>query len=852
MKKTFRSILAGALTLLAVSCYDDSALRSAISALESRVTELENKLNTDVSTLNSKIDGLDAAYKLADQNLAASIQSLTSSLDALDGVVDGLISDKTNLLAAIEDLKKADKNLADKDTEILAALVGVGVTNVSKTEAGVVITFVDGAAITVPAKPENGIVTVVEEEGVKYWAVVVNGQAQSLDVKVGHPSLEFEVDPETNELLYSVDGGEFEGTGAFVADDQDYLLTDFYQGETDEIDWDTYEYIKEDFYTLVFGGVEYQLPLYKVDNSVVTIKAGKTYFAYGESKTIDVVVADITSMYLMTKPDGWKAKLDGKKLTVTAPAEEKVAAELADADGEVLLHCSTTDGKCKIARLAVATSQGFSLTVDEDGKITITNPNTMTSTHPMTGMTTFGFQDAYLGLAPVTVFEKDPKAFVQNAPYDYDNVAFMINVWKQNTMDWDTEEYKYGGPYVEGVYEIDVIEATVAEVYEYYTYDEIPDGSRFVVWACPVNEMGEPQVDDLVFGYYSTPVIGNVVSTKKSFTDVELEITVSGAETYYVGMATEEMTYGFDIHTYLPHREGPFGSFQQAVQAGMPQYAFMNMGTLMENDGEALTINASDLYGGTFLPKTKFYVWVFPIVNGLALEDYTYEENLKPYVYEFTTDDIAAGGSLTATLGDADCSYTSIKANVSAENAVLVYYNYYDVEEYNELGEGVAADLLANGFVSPESEFVAVKNDLDPGTSLYLAALVVGEDGLYGSVVEKLYSTPALVYSETFIAQVGEPVVAANGSNWTVTMPVTVEGGTAAKYYYYWNSTARTAEQLNTLPLKDYYYYYEAKAIPALTYYQYYDSYQFAVVVESANGELSKPVIVTVNKPSAE
>ena len=79
MKKTFRSILAGALALLTVSCYDDSALRSAIASLESRVTELENKLNTEVTTLNSKIDGLDAAYKLADANLSA---ELTASVNA--------------------------------------------------------------------------------------------------------------------------------------------------------------------------------------------------------------------------------------------------------------------------------------------------------------------------------------------------------------------------------------------------------------------------------------------------------------------------------------------------------------------------------------------------------------------------------------------------------------------------------------------------------------------------------------------------------------------------------------------------------------------------------------------------
>ena len=371
MKKTFRSILAGALALLTVSCYDDSALRKELSDLASRVADLENSLNKEVSTLNSKMDGLQAAYMLADKNLSdqltevsaslmSSINTLITRIDGIDGRIDGVLvalqeakngSQEADaaINALIEELKKTDQNLQDKDNEILKNLVAVGVTNVAKGENGnVVLTFTDGSTLAVPTKPQDGLVSTVEVDGVQYWAVMVNGEKQSLDVKVGVPSLEFKVDYETNELLYSVDGGEFEGTGAYVADDQEYLLTDFYQDMVG-MDYDTWEPIMSDYFVLVFGGVEYQLPVYKVDESVVTIKAGKTYFTYGESKTIDVVVSDITSMYVMTKPDGWKAKLNGNKLTITAPSEANVVAEIAEAEGEVLLHCSTKEGKCKVA-----------------------------------------------------------------------------------------------------------------------------------------------------------------------------------------------------------------------------------------------------------------------------------------------------------------------------------------------------------------------------------------------------------------------------------------------------------------------------------------------------------------------
>ena len=723
-------------------------------------------------------------------------------------------------------------------------------TKVEKNAAGnAVLTFTDGSTLEVPAQPANGVVTVVVEDGVMYWAVIVDGEPVSLEVPVGHNELEFMVD-EDGALLFSVDGGaNWDETGAYVAEDAESLI-DFYQGS--EWDDDLWEEVVDDYYTLVFGGETYYLPLYKVDNSVVTIKAGKTYFEFGESKTIEVALTDVKDMYVMTKPDGWRANLDGKKLVVTAPSEDAIEAGYAETDGEVLLHCTTVEGKCKVARLAVATSLGFSLTVDEEGNVKIVNPNVVTSTDHW-GEEMVDFQDAYIGLAPVTEFEADPAAYLANAPYDYSNVTFMMNVWKSNTMDWETGEFTVGGPYVPGEYEVDVIETTVADIYSYYNYgDEIEAGARFVVWACPVNEMGEPNVGELVFGYFSTPVVGTIEATETTFTDVELSVEVKGASSFYVGLLLEEYMYGFPIDSYMLNQQGPFGYFQMAIQYGMPEYAFSQMGNFYENEGEAVTVTASELnYGSPLLPNSKFYVWVFPVVDGLALENYTYEENLKPYIYEFTTSGITAGGSLVATLGEETTTYTDIKVPVSVGGASLVYYNFYDVDEYNEV-EDVAADLMENGYVTAESEFIANANDLAPNTSRVLAVIAVDAEGKYGDVVEAVFTTKQLVYSTTFVATVGTPEFVADRTNWKVNMPVSVTGGDAAKYYYYWNATSRTEEQLNNLPLKDYYYYYEATTIPQLVYYSSNASYQFAVVVESTTGELSKPVIITVNKPSAE
>ena len=869
MKKTLKFFCLSAIALAAVSCYDDSGILEKLENLDERLTKVEAKLNTDVEAINSKIEGLDAAYKLADAGFAESIKNLTTQLDALDGEVDGIVStyatDKEQLLAAIAQLQQADENLAKEDAKVLAALVAVGVTNVTKnTDGDVVITFTDGTKVTIPTTPQESLVTVVEVDGVKYWAVIEDGVAKSLEVPVGHVDVKFQVN-EDNCLLFSVDGGAtWQETGAYVADDADSLI-DFYQGETDERDWDTYEYIKEDFYTVVFGGETYYLPIYKVDNSVVALKAGKTYFSYGEVKVVDVVLSEITSMYVMSKPDGWRTKLDGKKLTVTAPAEANVASGVAEADGEVLLHCTTSEGKCKVAVLAVATTPGFSLTLAEDGTLVITNPEVVTQTDRW-GETTTDFNDAFVGLAEVAAFEADPIAYVSGIQDNYDAMWYGLSNWKMNSVEYDEDWnpiYSIGGAYTPGTYEVDVIETTVPEMYADWTYgDEIP-ATPFVVWACPMDENGMPRTGDLVYGYYYPSVKATITSVAASTSDVEVSVSVIGTDNYYVGLVAEEQLYGFPIDEYMQMQEGPFGYFQMALQYGMADYAFQQMGTQFGGEfGEQMpeTITASMLnYGQPLMPNTKFYMWVFPVVDGLELTDYTYEKNLKPYIYEFTTAGLTAGGSATVEFGEESLSFSAMSVEVASEGATMIYYNWFDTDTYNAFADDAAITeaLLNEGYVIGEEMGTAVnQNDVTPGAEFFLVALAVDAEGKYGEVNSKRYAAPELKFSETFKASFGEYESSVYYSGYRYNFPITVEGGEAAKYYYAWSTTEYTDEQLANLPLS-YEYDYNFKNTTNVAagqlagmYANASSTYYLAVVVESTTGELSPVIKMTVEVPA--
>ena len=869
MKKTLKFFCLSAIALAAVSCYDDSGILEKLENLDERLTKVEAKLNTDVEAINSKIEGLDAAYKLADAGFAESIKNLTTQLDALDGEVDGIVStyatDKEQLLAAIAQLQQADENLAKEDTNVLAALGAVGVTNVTKnTDDDVVITFTDGTKVTIPTTPQESLVTVVEVDGVKYWAVIEDGVAKSLEVPVGHVDVKFQVN-EDNCLLFSVDGGAtWQETGAYVADDADSLI-DFYQGETDEMDWDTYEYIKEDFYTVVFGGETYYLPIYKVDNSVVTIKSGKTYFSYGEVKVVDVVLSEITSMYVMSKPDGWRTKLDGKKLTVTAPAEANVASGVAEADGEDLLHCTTSEGKCKVAVLAVATTPGFSLTLAEDGTLTIVNPLVVSQINHM-GDTITDFNDAYVGLAELAAFEADPIAYVSGIQDNDDAMWYGLSNWKMNSAEYDDDWnmiYKIGGAYTPVTYEVDVIETTVPEMYADWTYgDEIP-ATPFVVWACPMDESGMPRVADLVYAYYYPSIKATITEVAASTSDVEVSVSVIGTDNYYVGLVADEQLYGFPIDEYMQMQEGPFGYFQMALQYGMADYAFQKMGTQFGGEfGEQMTetITASMLnYGQPLMPNTHFYMWVFPVVDGVELADYTYEKNLKPYIYEFTTAGLTAGGSATVEFGEESLSFSAMNVEVASEGATMIYYNWFDTDTYNAFVDDAAITeaLLNEGYVIGDEMGTAVnQNKVTPGAEFFLVALAVDAEGKYGEVNSKRYAAPELTFSETFKASFGEFESSVYYSGYRYNFPINVEGGEAAKYYYVWSETEYTDEQLANLPLS-YEYDYNFKNTTNVAagqlagmYANASSTYYLAVVVESTTGELSPVIKMTVEVPA--
>jgi hypothetical protein len=423
MKKTFRSILAGALALLTVSCYDDSALREQISGLDERVTAIENTLNKDVDGIN------DLASRLADAEdaLAAANASLTSvqgsiteilaALDAYDGQVDGLVS---QFEKAIEDLGKADSDLAkaitDGDNALAAALLEgktelakqlaavvakVAVVKVEEVGGNVVLTLADETTVTL-SKPlsnvdNSGLVT-VDEKG--NWAVVkADGSLESLNVPVGHPDVKIQFQVADNgDLQYAVNGGEWTATGVNAGDiaGQAYVINGVKVADDNSN------------VTITIGDTAYSLPLYVAKTVVFELSRETMYVGYGFSKTFTVEAEGVEGFYVATKPDGWKVSVEGNVVTVVAPSQALVELGASETEGKIVLHADAEG--CKYASLDVVAGPAFSVEVDsKTGDVTFFNA--LATEYPdLTGLygPTYEFANAQIGILMLSDFESMP------------------------------------------------------------------------------------------------------------------------------------------------------------------------------------------------------------------------------------------------------------------------------------------------------------------------------------------------------------------------------------------------------------------------------------------------------------
>ena len=804
MKKTFRSILAGALALLTVSCYDDSALREQINGLDERVTAIENTLNKDVDGIN------DLASRLADAEdaLAAANASLTSAqgsiteilaaLDAFDGQVDGLVS---QFEKAIEDLGKADSDLAkaisDGDNALAAALLEgktelaqqlaavvakVAVVKVEEVGGNVVLTLADESTVTL-SKPlsnvdNSGLVT-VDEKG--NWAVVkADGTLESLNVPVGHPDVKIQFQVADNgDLQYAVNGGEWTATGVNTADvsGQAYVINGVEVADDNSN------------VAITIGETVYNLPLYVAKTVVFELSRESMYVGYGFSKTFTIEAEGVEDFYVAAKPDGWKVSVEGNVVTVVAPSQALVELGASESEGEIVLHADAEG--CKYASLEVVAGPAFSIEIDsKTGDVTLFNA--LATEYPdLTGLygPTYEFANAQIGILMLSDFESmQIEELIALAEEGYLPSGYLESL--KFNLDIDTY-------YQTGVYEEDKFSVNISELgSKFYPRVEIEEGVSYVVWALPQTD--KVLKDQFTYAFYK-PLKVQPEAKTVSFNDITINLAASGATGFYGTLVQADMLMpdeGLTLEYFLMNGYGMGGPWMYFQQSGDPQ----EFGAEIV-PGEDFNLSLLN-YDEPLNPNTLYYLVVFPYDHSKSVEEYDLAADVLPYVFEFTTTGLVAGDvEAEFTYNEEMSDYKTIAVDVVVPEGCTTYYSFQNPGAMDDMtDEELAGYLLQYSPYGVQGEETVMAEYLTPAlnqlsVSKELVAVTVTADGKY-AISRGVYTTREIPVDDSITMTVDTITKDADNN---VTAVFNVTGATKVAVYPYYNANQPAAFRLNVL-----------------------------------------------------
>lgn len=799
MFNTLKSLVATAVMVsmlgtasLATSCvdeYDDTELRTEISGikedlskLEQRVSNLESKLNSEVATLKSMIDGLNV---VVDAKKVGDDWKITLA-DGTEFTVYGPCEFEDTDTDTDVDTYLAPK----KDTD------GVFYWAIINDTLGEDVTeewlLVDGQKVPVFGNAE------------------CDCEPQEPCDCVA-PELKFSVDEKTGNLLVSIDGGTTWVDSGIPADGACDCVPGEGGGDTTIVeecnciieDVDVWTKPGYAIFYLV-GGATFEVEIAQDGAGIIAnIKGGRLNFAYGASKTAELDLKNVADIAVMEKPEGWRAKIDGNKLNITAPAEDVVTSGAADAEGFIRLHATSDEGTCRIAKVKVSTNAGVEITVNEKtGEFTITNPLLAEREDWWSGEMITEFAPFELGIAPMDAFMADPIGYVENLNNDWNAIHMVGNNLYE------------GAPYEAGVCETMVIEHNIIDLYNYLTYSDIPEGEQFVIWVCPYDYTGyEYMAEDIAYGLYK-PAVSKVEVLSVSFCDIDVKIKISGAENYdfVVDVAKnwkiEDGSYDpvamalSEWQMYKPMYEGYGMEYHFA-------YGFGHEGEIDFEGSLAEFATGGEYEADLLKPNTDYVLVVLPIVDGKPYEEYTTEDVL---MWDFKTANIVEGGNSTITITPTEQGYTSLTASIEySDDVIAAYWNYFDPEtpEIVAGGQTMAEYMLEKGNIAAIFPTNATKSyGLSMGQTMTLAVMALNAKGEY--TLETLDMTTAeMAYSSETVS-----IDAIEGLNNQISVKLSSSASDVVKYRVYplatWNLDYYTDDDIKNTILtnSDNYYSY--------------------------------------------
>ncbi len=800
MKRFFRNLKTLAVVAmvgvasLAVSCseaYDDSQIKADIEELKTRVEALEIKLGNEITALKALID-----EKVADLN---------DAIDAVEGKI------------AILDYE-------------------------ANEDGSWTLTTKDGEDITIyPQYQENneGLLTVIEEGGVYYWAQIVNGQAAYLtdrdgnkyvahhatvmpEIPEGHAEPQVRQD-ENGHNEVSFDGG-----------------INWYKMGGGDIGLFQSVTVSEDGQSLTFvlnNGDTFTTTL--PEEFKVSIKSGKLFLKAEESRTVDMELQAIKDCEVLAKPEGWKATIDGKKLTIVAPAKG-----VGEESGVVKVLAVTGEGKVAFAKLYVSAGAGYFVEIKEVEQevydpeaddvvmkpvLSVVVTNQLINEIDDYGMIYRVVPSLYVGFMPAEEYSAEGVVDgLANYMYPYNTIQteqVLLEEGQNESVQVFPIEYLYLSPYGEPL----AIEA----------------GVEYVAWVSPY-EAGatywDPNVlypEDFVYTTY-VERWAEVEVVKTTAFDITIDVTVAGYDKYIVYLNELE---------YAEYWEQELFEYWQkyGYDFGFERTEKKFSGSLFEFGYD---VNGwSDMLEG--LPNRDYLLLVLPLVDGKAPADYTVDD-VKDYI--LSTSALQAGGEVKTTITAAEIGYNNVKGQFDAEGATVVYYNYYRQAAWTDemaswTDDAWAKALSTGGYVKKSTSFTYNLSGINQGETIRFAAVAVDANGKYGPVAVETFVSNKLEFSDA-IAVTASYEYENNGKDIKVTFSTTK--GEAVKYRYNfitnsysWDSTygGSFEEAGRTIATTNQTYYYKetTENTASNTGMSYGSTYWFVVIAYDAEGNVSHP-----------
>lgn len=312
-----RTFVASALLLAAVpfqSCSDLDEVKEQVKDIQDRVEKLESKVNDankGVDAIWTLLNSLEKKYCVVDYQVTADGCTVTFS--------DG----RSVTIRSGEDGKDGE-NGGDGHTPVMGVKLVDGVY--CWTVDGVLLKDAEGK--NVPCSGAAPVIGVKEDGGVSYWTV--NG--------------EFMTDAQGNRVQASAKDGD-NGDSFFKS-------------------------VTSDGSSVVFtlaDGTSFTLPMKKAAS--IRIEANKLHFSSYQTRTVHIGLENIIGASVSEKPEGWRVRLEGCALTITAPDFSDYNAE---EDGYVGVIATSGD-QTFIGRVYVTgEAPVFDMSVRPDGLMTLT------------------------------------------------------------------------------------------------------------------------------------------------------------------------------------------------------------------------------------------------------------------------------------------------------------------------------------------------------------------------------------------------------------------------------------------------------------------------------------------------